>query len=457
MTNHFEALEPRALLSAPIATTHSFRWNATTLTTVVRYTADTGIDLASIGNDDFRLQGPNGDVRFAQSPTKELQQDGSVLATYTFTNPTIWTNGRYNLGVVAGSVRSTDQQPVAALQTGSYGLWFPDTVVEMSTVTITSDGWRFGLRRLDRNPVTPNVPGEVRITGPGGSETIFPFTLRVLPITVSSAKADGPWSFADNGTYIISMPTYTNGVRTGWQPVAGAGLWFNAPKVEITDIALTDSTVTTTVRLTDNHAIDLTSIRWSNIGILIDGVNLPPTINLIANAEPQSDGSVIVTYVRGWYNAAFTSRDSGTWVWSIGISPVKDVDGNAARAGTLATRSFHFERPFIMDAVVQPATPSTPARLSLTFATENLDLSSLGNDDFRLELGGITYTLSLISHHSVSGVTPARTPAVTAFYEIIIPVGQTLQHGAAALYLNANGLTFNTHPSADVLLRSITI
>src|SRR5262245_47793585 len=101
-----DALEARALLSAPVATVQSFAVTAVTMTVVVSYTSDTGIDPASIGLDDIGAAGPRW-TRYPFAATIVSQGPNQIVARYQIRSVPVgpyllWDNGTHNLGIFAG-------------------------------------------------------------------------------------------------------------------------------------------------------------------------------------------------------------------------------------------------------------------------------------------------------------------------------------------------------------------
>src|SRR5262245_58064917 len=108
----FEALEGRALLSAPVAAPQFFSVPAESMTLVGRYSASTGVDASSIDPNDTVVTGPGGLARLAESATMVSQDAGSATVRYVLRSGpagvehSMWPNGTFNLGVPGGSVRS---------------------------------------------------------------------------------------------------------------------------------------------------------------------------------------------------------------------------------------------------------------------------------------------------------------------------------------------------------------
>ena len=403
-------LEPRALLSAPVATVQSFAVTADTMTLVVRYDADTDINTSTIDPTDAGVTGPSGVSRLAESATITSHQTGSAVVAYVIrranagTDHDLWPIGNYNLGIAAGAVHSTDGAGNAETGGGSYYIWFPDTYVELRSTGLNGDGWAFDVTRWMRSPDSQNsVTTTVRVSGPGGDQdfqTSGIYSTHAANLSIHAENSDGLWDFSDTGAYSVSVATYTGQQATGFQPAAQYYLWFTNPKIEITGTSFTATTVLITARFTDDHGIDASSIDWSAIGIDVGPYHIPPTIDLYHTVVPQQDGSVIATFRRGWYQSYWTSRDNGDWTYrtNAGTARVQDVDGNSASVGVIMHQQHTFTVPFVQAAAVH-ASPDDPTTLSVNFILNprGIDMTTLGDGDLRLELGGQTYQLSLTS------------------------------------------------------------
>jgi hypothetical protein len=358
-------------------------------------------------------------------------------------------------------VRSGDGAGNVETGAGSYFLWYPDTVLELRSAALNGDGWTVQLTRWMRTPDMENpVTTLVRITGPHGSSTFQTtgfLSNHSAAITLRAENPDGLWDFTDTGTYSLDVATYyTSAQPTGWQPTASYWLWYTNPKVEILSTDFSDSEVLITARFSDDHGIDLSSVRWSSIAIDNGLTHIPPTRELYQRAELQPDGSVIAQFKRGWINATWGNRDNGDWTYLThnDDSRVRDVDGNPTSAGVVIHQAHTFNRLSMYSAAVS-AFADNPTTLSFTldFWSRDVDLASFGNDDVRLELAGHTYQLTLNSvayqWTFYDGQNVHR-----AVYTLNLPQGERFTSGNAAFYLNQGGLTISGQGSPQQLLGS---
>jgi hypothetical protein len=465
--SYFESLESRALMSAPVATVQSFGVTPDTMTLVVRYEADTGIDRSTIGTGDVGVTGPNVS-RFAESAAVVSGNATSATVRYVLRRSgegdhDQWPIGTYNLGIAADAVRSSDGAANAETGAGSYFLWYPNTVLELRSASLTGDGWSVQLTRWMRTPDSESsVTTQVRITGPHGSnlfQTTGFLAAHNALVTLRAENPDGLWDFTDTGTYTLDVATYyASPAPTGFQPTAQYWLWYTNPKVEILSTDFTDGDVLIHARFTDDHGIDASSITWSAIGIDVGPFHIGPTIDLYTTVDPQPDGSVLATLRRGMFQRPFTSRESGDWkyVTNAGTPRVRDIDGNTSSVGVI----MHQQHTFTAIApweVGLSATPDDPTSLTLThrFYALNVDLSSLGDDDARLEMNGHTYQLTLQSSRSLGGHDGnPQVPMYEAVYTVHLTDGDRLTSGTAGFYLNAGGLTVSGQANPNQFLGS---
>jgi hypothetical protein len=475
-TQYFDALEPRSLLSAPVATVESFAFSAGMMSVGVRYSADTGIDFWSIDPGDLVVTGPGGlalrsnmAYRLPQGPTDAVVR--YVVHNGNPANPyQQWPSGTYNLGIPEGAVRSGDGVGNAGTGAGSYWLWFPDTYVELfaaldqpepigSNVQLTGDGWSLTLTRWMRQPVQTPMSTSVRITGPGGDQVFESqgvYNAYANVITIRAENATGLWDYTDTGTYSIALGEYGGAQPVGYRPVAQRWLWFTKPKIEILSTDFTDTDVLITARFTDDHAIDPSSITWSAIGIDVGPYHIPPTIDLYHTVDPQQDGSVIGTFKRAWFGRPWGSRDIGDWryVTNDGVQRVQDIDGNSSMVGVIMhqTHTFTSLTTHSREMAAYAQDPST-LTFKMTFWTANVDLATLGEDDVRLELNGHSYQLSLAYTHS-AGHDAYGQAMVTAAYTLTLPQGERLDTGTAAFYMNSGALSISGQASSELFVGS---
>jgi hypothetical protein len=151
-----------------------------------------------------------------------------------------------------------------------------------------------------------------------------------------------------------------------------------------------------------------------------------------------------VTYSRASALGVFTNRDSGQWSFYVsgyGYGP-RDTDGVAA-TGILLTRETHVFTTIATSFVGLTAHANDPTYLMLSvgFFTANLDTSTFGDDDVRLELNGHSYALSLA--YGADGQN---------FYTLQLPAGERLDTGTGRFYLNAGSVTTSGLPNAETPL-----
>jgi hypothetical protein len=484
----FEALEVRALLSAPAAAVRSFAVTADTMTVVVSYASDNGIDASSIGWWDIGVTGP-GASTFAESTRILSQQPSETVVQYLlrsgpqYQSHGAWANGTFNLGIPAGGVRSSTGEGIADTGAGSYWLWFPDTFVEVdrvspieaapagpwrTTTVPTQAGIGVQFRVWTREAATRTVPVSIRLTAPDGTERIQSGTIQSRDASgvpsvgtfVFHNPGDRPFDYTDQrGVYAAALGRYNGSQVIGYAPAAQTWLWFTGPKVEVLSTSVNDSSAQVTIRFTGEHGVDLSSLRYGvGVGIAMEETATSRQVlpqSATPWLEPQPDGSVIATYSFGFSWRPFTNAESGEWTYVVlavdpfspnGSGP-RDSDGNQARPGILRreTHVFTAISPFAQ----RTAQADNPRQvlLSVIFDPWRIDLTTIGDGDVRLELNGQTYQLSLASVTWFSG-------AYVANYSLTLPVGQRLQTGTANFYLNAGAVTTSGLPNTESFLGS---
>jgi hypothetical protein len=462
----FESLEARALLSAPVATVRSFALTADTMTLIVAYDADTGIDQSSIDTHDLGVTGP-GVSTYAESSTILSQQATQTVVRYLLRNGPpwqshgLWPVGAFILGIPAGEVRSADGQANVETGAGAYWLWFPDRYLEFNSMVPTSNGLAVVVSFWSRQPSGVRIPASVRVTGPTGQDVIqtqpIPDNQTMYSIAVVNA-GERPWDFTDRGTFSIAVGTYDGGQLVGFHPAAQYWLWFSNPKVEILSTSFMDSLAYITARFTDDHAVDPSSITSSAVGVDVGPYHIPPAFDgtslIPPQVLPQPDGSAIAIFARGWYQRSWSNRDSGEWrfVVNSSVTHARDVDGNETNVGVVGTQTHIFTNIAIWGVSVS-ATADDPTHVtfSVQLFGNAIDPSSFGDNDVRLELNGHTYQLSLLAAYPAND---RGDPLYWAYYSLQLPQGERLGTGTANFYFNPGALTTSGLPSDEELLGS---
>jgi hypothetical protein len=461
MNSFFDALEPRVLLSAPVATVESFRLTADSMTVFVRYSADTGIDRSSIGSDDLVLTGPGLVRRPGQG--QPVQSEGpDVIAYYSFSRDPqglahdAWPNGTYNLGVLAGAVRSADGVGNAATGVGSHWLWFPDSYVVMDWASYSSDGWIIALTRWMRHPdAQTTLTTSVRITGPHGDQV---FEVQGVygayknRVEIAQENATGLWNYTDTGTYSIAVGEYDGAAQlVGFRPVEQRFRWVDGARIEILSTQFSDTDVLITARFTDRAAVDLSSINWWTIEAEVGASRIHASPDHYLALDPQPDGSVIAAF--RLYPGPFDSwgaRENGDWRYVL----TNNDHGYHTTLGILM-HQWHAFTTLSTASTGMAAYAQEPRTVTfkMEFPVLNVDLATLGNDDIRLELNGRSYQLSFAYTYN-SDWDWGWGLSITAAYTLTLPQGERLDTGTARIYMNAGALSISGQPSSEQFMGS---
>jgi hypothetical protein len=453
----FDALEARTVLSAPVASVQSFALTADTMTLVVAYDADTGIDPSSIDTYDLGVTGP-GVSRYSESATIIDTQGTRTRVQYVLrsgpagTDHDLWPNGAFILGTPPGVVRSHDGEVNAETGAGAYWLWYTDTFIELKSMAIVGEGWSLGLTLWMRHPdaQTP-VTASAQIVGPGSDQTFQTqglYSRHSSSVTLQAENAGGLWDYTDTGAYSISLGNYQGTQVVSYRPTAQYWLWFSSPKVEILSTAFTDSSMSLTARFSDDQGMDLTSFDWTNFVVYAWAYPVHPV------SAPQvdlgADGSVTATYsysmFRGW-----TNRESGIWSY-YNMGRVRDAAGNLTQAGIVRRESHTFTTLYTADPTLW-TTPdnSWSATASFRFSPGDVDLSNFGDGSARLDLNGRSYPMRL-DWLNTGGRDDWGQPIYQAQFSLSLPSPERLTSGLASVYLNAGAVSVAGSPNADLLL-----
>ena len=194
-------------------------------TVTVVYTDAEAVSAGTIGTADLTVSGGPSTVDVTGFSTSTSSNTSPITATYTIAkaNGEPWAfsdDGSYTISVVAGSVKDTAGNGVAA-KSGSFDVSIADTSAPVASSisapnisVVGGDTNTITVVYTDSVAVSAGTIATSNITVTGGPSSIDITSVSISPQTNSSlitatytvTKANGqPWAFADNGTYTITV------------------------------------------------------------------------------------------------------------------------------------------------------------------------------------------------------------------------------------------------------------
>lgn len=413
--------------------------NSSTLNATVRFANAQFIDPASIGAGDLRLFDVGG--YFAPGTllgTPAVQQDGTLLATFSFPapqedffqsiNPGFWDasdNGQYFLELAPGAVLGNNQQalPIQLVQT--YGLFFNSPHANIIGQSVTEGGTTFDVtvRYTDsvgdaRGFSWDSIGnGDLEFFGPGGFYvlgTLDPASRVIsngtLTATYQFEARGGSWDNSDNGLYDVRVRSgeviENQGFTVAPINLRNYYLFFSTPLAEVVSGRVVTSAngdgLEVTVRLTDTTGgLSYDSIGSGDFELYSPGLlDFSTTGNLLFKSEIV-DGSVLATYgflAREGFGTPTHPRfwdatDNGSYFLRANTNEVFGNDGVPVprvallQPGRSETFSLFFDTPgaeYIPNSF-QPTSGGGATDFTIRIATAGLlDLGSINGDEFRI-------------------------------------------------------------------------
>jgi hypothetical protein len=456
----FEALEDRCMMAA--AAFVSYTVQDSSLTAIVRYTDSAGVTVATLGDNDVALTGPNNFNR-AGHLTQVVQDtpgsNNSVRATYTFASRTGAWNftdiGTYVLNMLPSTV-SGGGGNVPSGQLGSLWLWFSTPKAELISavasptqylVTIkysdnvgisqTSIGFgEIGLQPVDRPSDTQFFRSQTYVQNADHSWTVqYRLTAR-----------GGSWDWTDTGTYNVVLrgnAVHDTETPTHFIPAQSLGqffLWFSNPKAQIVSQSITANNWLVTIRWTDNNGLDSSSFNDGDIQV---NNGIATVLGTRVSAAPTEGAtSANVTYSLRPTGFPWGAAENGTYVISTREGQTEDTTSVGVHSVSLGSFWLWFDTPSISKPV--NVNGALPNRWDITVRyTDNasMNFNTIGNGDLRIEgPGGFVQQATLLAKHNevVNGVT-----TVVATYRFT-PTGSQFANGTYNIFVNPNQVSDNT-------------
>ncbi len=443
--NFFEALEARALLTAPTATYVSHTTDGTALFVDIDYHADQGLDLTTLGAGDIVLSMvgrpsltgtlfntpttlPNGD-------TRAVYIIDAYAGAWNFTH-----SGTYDITSPPGQVQDLQGTNLASTEITQITLTFSTPRVQLVDVsTVNSDNWLIVVRYTDDTAIDTTTLGDADITVAGAG--IFSGIKLWDVITTSASDVTavyripapkGTWNFANTGTTVIPLANNqisdTSGNFIPNVPIGSFYLWFDKPAADVQPTAIDGYQWLIPVTYSGLSAIDGSSIASGDVQVTAaNGYTQAGT--LISNTD-NGDGTFTATYRVIARGGTWDFTDNDLYSVSILANRVHDNANRFAGAGNLHTFGLWFNNP-----AAEMALPTAPTLhqwdIAIDFSDNGtLDLTSITSNSIRVVAPGGNLTVSLLS----IGVGPGNSTRAT--FRLTSDAG--LANGHYEVWTNAN-------------------
>ncbi|HEX8914735.1 MAG TPA: hypothetical protein VF796_20455, partial [Humisphaera sp.] len=446
-----DALPPAAALAAAPTITAG---GGATQTLTVTWSDDNQVNLASIGNGDLLVTGPNGYAQVATLVSATPNADGSVV-TAVYTVPAAlgaWSaagNGTYAVSVQGGEVydKSNNFAPGGSL--GSFTVQIAAAAPTASlatvatvanptapatlTVTYTVASGGIDVSTLGADDLTVSGPDGGTVTAtlsavtPAGTGTPRTATYLVGPPA-------GGWTEAQNGTYVVVLNAgsvaNTQGVTVGSAVLGSFQVNVSVPTATASAPTITvggTAPQTITVRYQDANGINAATVDSADL--TVEGPNgFASGVTLLTKAGAGTAASPLVaTYRLNAPTGGWVADANGTYFVVLGTDQVRNAGGVAAGGGTIGTFDVDLDvgGPVAVATAVQgdvfkPVPGPAVRTITVAFADQTgVDKTTIGTGDVYLNMpDGSDVVPTLVS---VTG----SGRSVTATYSITIPAGIT--------------------------------
>lgn len=347
-----EVLENRLCMSAPAAAITAVSVGTTDLQVTVKYTANVGVDLGSVGTGDLRLSAAaRTDAIAAQGAYSQVGaligsatrgSDGSVTAKYSFAargQAWDWSDtGAYTLKLEGGQVRSQRGEYASAANLTQYNLWFTNPHAELVSATLGNmSQFLVAVRYTDDVGISTSSigGGDIAVTGPGGARSgvslgrvAYTFgSGRDITVYYYAKVAQVAGSWLDRGSYTIDLRagevSDAGGSRANAFTLGTSNYASDRPSAQLVSSSFEAAAWTVRVRYRSDQGIDVSSIDGGDLQY--SGASGTVLSSLVGSPVSGSDGSVVATYrlaapSGGWdaTPGAYTLSTRASQVFSLG-------------------------------------------------------------------------------------------------------------------------------------------
>jgi hypothetical protein len=451
----FEFLEDRRMLAAASFVSYQVRENDMLVN--VRYSDASGVNVATLGDNDITVTGGNSFGRFGHflSFTQDTQgSNNSVVATYSVApRSAVWTffeTGTFVVNMQGSAVSANDGSVVPGSGLASFWLYWSTPRVELLQAFATSTQYIVDVKYSDNTGIDPtsigfgeiglvpaDQPNDVQFFH---SQTYFQNQDGSWNVEYRLIARGGSWDWTDTGTYTINLQgnaVHDTETPANFIPAQSLGqvfLWFTNPKAEILTSSVTGTDWLVTVRWTDDQAISAGSI---DDGDIQENNGVSNTLAQRVSAVSESANSITVTYSLRPTHFAFGAAENGTHVVSVRDGQVQDTTGTPIHGVSLASYWLWFTNPSISKPTnvneAQPDHWDITVRYTDDVA---MNINTISNGDLRMEgPAGYFQQATMLERHTevVNGNT-----TVLATYRFTAPSNGRFNSGTYNIFVNPN-------------------
>ncbi|MDQ3440439.1 MAG: DNRLRE domain-containing protein [Planctomycetota bacterium] len=448
---------PAATLSAETVTGAG----GTDHTFTVTFTDATGVNGATLGDDDFIVTGPGGYDANARFVSSASSADGkSVTAIYRIParggDWDYFDNGAYQVALNDGAIEDLSGNAASEQMIGTFAVNIVDNVAPVASLNaadITTAGGAshsFTVTYSDDRALDPATiaSGDVVVTGPGGYSQ--PATLvsetssdaKTVVATYSVPAPGGSWDNADNGAYDVGMSDAAVSDAAGNEIDATSlgSFAVNVPAPVPTTVTLTTSTSSyvrdgsyantkhgTSSELQVKRSGGSGSTREAYVRFDIGALSSVSSAKLRLNGKLSGSGSVGVIV----YGSADTTWSESALTWN-----TKPATNTAALATKTLTSTSSGTHDFDMTAYLQQlkAAGATAVTFVLRGSANTSPYATFRSDEY----GTSSQRPQLVV---VQGSAPAAVPTLSVSKSTM-----TVNEGATAAF----NVQLTAAPSSNV-------
>lgn len=440
----------------------------------VAYSDNAAIDLCTIDNWDIIVVSPDGETFDAELVADSLVPGGttanSVIDNHdgTFTAvpvaaTTVSAQYRINIGRTFGfgdngeweviikpnAVRDISRNAVESRDIGTFTVAIPDAVAPtaecleivqpkpgdttLSVTVLYSDDTGIDSTTIGAGDITVVRTGSGQTPlASGGAPLIVPMSDGSVRVTYTFTAPGGSWNYQDIGTYRVRVNALEvrdlSGNAVDGQIMATFDFFDERPQAKVLpplpSVANGTTPITITVEYCDDQGLDAASFDADDIVVTRTGGG--SSITLVSAGAPVVQAATATTPRRVVYSflpagGYWDSRDNGTWSIILAAGQVRDLGGQFADGGELAT--FAIDLPIDAEgpvaSLVSAPTLATDGATTYDFTVRYedniaIDVSTLGSDDVIVtDPSGNQYAAQLISFSP-----GANSASVLATYRI---------------------------------------
>jgi hypothetical protein len=360
----------------------------------VTYTDNVAVSVASLGDGDLYVLGPNGFSNIVSFAGVDVPTDGTPrIATYTLNAPDdVWSstnNGTYQVFLAADEVTDTSNNAIGETLLGSFTVAISDShqalVVDPVSLTIpegSQSTFNVQLAEAPSADVTVTivpVSGDTNVITSATAPIVFtPLNWNVaVPVVVNALldadQVDAVATFEVRSDGLAAVSVLVTQTDTTPNPNLDTAPPTAALNLAADILAGGTTAQSIAVTYTDNVAVSAASLGDGDLYVV--GPNNFSNRVSLASIDVPTDGSPrTATYALSAPNGLWSSADNGTYQVFIAGSEVSDTSGNFMSEALLGTFSVAIpqvqQQSLIVDPLSFAVLEGTNGTFSVRLATQ---------------------------------------------------------------------------------------